>query len=53
MIVLEKLQEIYTMGISEPLADYKTKNYYETPNCHQKLEMIALKKTERDELNGP
>ena len=30
------------MGLSDPLADSKTKNYSETPRFHQNLDINAL-----------
>ena len=34
------------MGLSAPLAESRTNNYSETPNCNQNLDMIYLKKLE-------
>ena len=48
----EKLQGIYQMGLSDPLAGSYLNKYYEKPNFHQNLEIIALKKIAGDELNG-
>ena len=44
MIVLENLQGVNPMGLSDPLDDSKTSNSSETPNFHQNLEMIVLEK---------
>ena len=32
-----------SMSLSAPLVDSKTRNSSETPNCHQNLDVIALK----------
>ena len=47
----EKMQGINPMGLSDPFNDSYANNCFETPECHQNLKMIALKKIERDQSN--
>ena len=38
----KKMKGMNSMGLSDPLNRPKTINYYETPNCHQNLDIIVL-----------